>query len=110
MCIRDSDKPSYACLATRIPAGRRIEPEALRRIDEAEARLRALGSVSYTHLDVYKRQLHARDGDDAARRHDVLRVVEQAVYARDAYVVEPLHAVATRLGGERRLLLSLIHI
>lgn len=37
------DKPSYACLATRIPAGRRIEPEALRRIDEAEARLRALG-------------------------------------------------------------------
>ena len=27
------DKPSYACLATRIPAGRRIEPEALRRID-----------------------------------------------------------------------------
>ena len=37
------DKPAYACLATRIPAGRRIEPEALRRIDEAEARLRALG-------------------------------------------------------------------
>lgn len=37
------DKPSYACLATRIPAGRSIESEALRRIDEAEARLRALG-------------------------------------------------------------------
>ena len=32
-----------AGLFTHIPAGRRIEPEALRRIDEAEARLRALG-------------------------------------------------------------------
>ena len=32
--------------------------------------------------DARQRALHARDGDDAARRHDVLRVVEQAVYAR----------------------------
>ena len=36
-------KPSYACLATRVPAGRRIEAEALGRIEAAESALRALG-------------------------------------------------------------------
>lgn len=36
-------KPSYACLATRVPAGERITPEKLRRVEEAESRLFALG-------------------------------------------------------------------
>lgn len=36
-------KPSYACLATRVPTGRRIEAEALGRIEAAESALRALG-------------------------------------------------------------------
>lgn len=37
------DKPSYACLATRVPAGRRIEAQALRGIESAESELRELG-------------------------------------------------------------------
>ena len=37
------DKPSYACLATRIPAGRRIDREDLERVEQGEATLAALG-------------------------------------------------------------------
>ena len=37
------DKPAYACLATRIPTGERITPALLRRVEDAEAALRALG-------------------------------------------------------------------
>ena len=37
------DKPSSACLASRIPYGTRITPEALKRIDEAEKLLKSLG-------------------------------------------------------------------
>lgn len=37
------DFPAYACLATRIPAGRRITPEDLQKVDKAESCLRDLG-------------------------------------------------------------------
>lgn len=37
------DKPSYACLASRIPYGTEITKEILKRIDEGEAFLRSLG-------------------------------------------------------------------
>ena len=37
------DKPSYACLATRIPAGRCITAEDLERVETAEANLERLG-------------------------------------------------------------------
>jgi uncharacterized protein len=37
------DKPSYACLATRIPAGRRIDREDLERVEQGETTLAALG-------------------------------------------------------------------
>ena len=37
------DKPSYACLATRIPAGRPITAEDLRRVEQGEERLMDLG-------------------------------------------------------------------
>ena len=37
------DKPSLACLASRIPYGTRIEPDVLRRLDEAERFLKGLG-------------------------------------------------------------------
>ena len=38
-----AQKPAYACLATRVPAGERITPEKLRLVEEAEGRLFALG-------------------------------------------------------------------
>ncbi|MGE5527707.1 MAG: ATP-dependent sacrificial sulfur transferase LarE [Patescibacteria group bacterium] len=37
------DKPAYACLASRIPYGRPITPEALARIDAGESHLMGLG-------------------------------------------------------------------
>lgn len=37
------DKPSYACLATRIPAGTPITEEALRKVEQGEALLSSLG-------------------------------------------------------------------
>jgi len=38
-----AEKPALACLATRIPFGTRLDAETMRRIDEAETRLMALG-------------------------------------------------------------------
>jgi len=37
------DKPSLACLSSRIPYGTRIEPNLLRRLDQAEGFLKGLG-------------------------------------------------------------------
>ena len=37
------DKPSFACLSSRIPYGTRIEPDILRRLDEAERFMKELG-------------------------------------------------------------------
>lgn len=37
------NKPAYACLATRVPAGEAIDPEKLRRVEGAEGALRSLG-------------------------------------------------------------------
>ena len=52
------DKPSMACLATRIPYGVRITVERLRRIEEAEEFVRRVAGV---------RQLRVRDHGDIAR-------------------------------------------
>ena len=41
------DKPAYACLATRIPAGERITPEKLARTERAEAFLFSLGFTDF---------------------------------------------------------------
>ena len=51
------DKPSYACLSSRIPYGTRIVPDILRRLDEAEAFLKGLGF----------RQVRVRHHGDIAR-------------------------------------------
>ena len=51
------NKPSFACLSSRIPYGTRIEPDILRRLDEAERFIKALGF----------RQLRVRHHDQIAR-------------------------------------------
>lgn len=43
MGLQTSEKPSYACLASRFPYGERIKEEKLKRVDEAERFLRSLG-------------------------------------------------------------------
>ena len=41
------DKPAYACLATRVPTGRTITSELLRRVEGAETALFALGFTNF---------------------------------------------------------------
>ena len=56
MCIRDSNRGSVDYLQKKfLSALARL----LKERDEAEGKCR-LRPVSYTHLDVYKRQVHAR--------------------------------------------------
>ncbi|MCH3943669.1 MAG: hypothetical protein LKE37_08495 [Atopobiaceae bacterium] len=43
MGLPTADKPSAACLASRIPYGQAIDAEALARVDAAEGLLRRLG-------------------------------------------------------------------
>ncbi len=42
-----ADKPSYACLATRIPAGTVITAEALKEVEQAESALAEMGFVDF---------------------------------------------------------------
>jgi uncharacterized protein len=51
------NKPSFACLSSRIPYGTRIEPDILRRLDEAEQFMKGLGF----------RQVRVRHHGDIAR-------------------------------------------
>ncbi|GAH28075.1 unnamed protein product, partial [marine sediment metagenome] len=57
MSLPTWNKPSLACLASRIPYGTRITREKLKRIDEGERFLKGLGI----------RQLRIRDHDGIAR-------------------------------------------
>ena len=41
------NKPSFACLASRVPTGTRVDPEELLRVEQAEEYLRALGFRQY---------------------------------------------------------------
>jgi len=41
------DKPAYACLATRIPAGQEYDPVLLARVEQAEAALFAMGYTDF---------------------------------------------------------------
>lgn len=58
------DKPAYACLATRIPAGRRIEPRLLNRTEAAEGRMALMGFSGFrirTLGETAKLELRAED-------------------------------------------------
>ncbi len=64
------DKPSFACLSSRIPHGTRVTLDALRQIEAAEAAVKALGF----------RQVRVRHHDQVARLEvepeDILRLIE----------------------------------
>ena len=72
-------KPALACLATRIPFGTRLEEAVMRRIDEAETRLMALGFAkvrvrahgNVARIEVPKEQIP----DVAARAQEVAEAV-----------------------------------
>ena len=62
--LKTWDKPSFACLATRIPYGDMITKEKLEMIDLAESRLSALGFKQYrvrVHGDIARIELPCED-------------------------------------------------
>src|SRR5438034_8759187 len=78
------NKPSFACLSSRIPHGTPVTVAALRQIEAAEAAIKALGFGQVRvrhHGDVARIEV---DGDEiervVARREDVAAAVREAGY------------------------------
>jgi uncharacterized protein len=74
--LRNWDKPSFACLSSRIPHGTEVTTEALRQVGAAEAALRALGF----------RQVRVRHHQDVARVEVDPGDMERALALRDRIV------------------------
>ncbi len=70
------DKPSFACLSSRVPAGTTVTPEVLRCIGAAEAALKALGF----------RQVRVRHHGDVARVEVDEAEMERALALRERVV------------------------
>ena len=91
------DKPSLACLASRIPYGTRIDPGTLRRLDEAERFLKELGF----------RQVRVRHHGDIARievePEEIERLTEPKIRRRVTDKFKELQYLYTTLdlGGYR---------
>lgn len=67
------DKPSYACLATRIPAGEEIDAEKLVRTEQAEMYMREIGFVDFrvrTANDIAKIQIRREQFDLLFEKRD----------------------------------------
>jgi len=79
------DKPSMACLASRIPYGRAITPEALSRIERGEDVLRGLGFRQYRlrdHGSVARIEVPAEDLQRAlALREQIVLPIKRLGYA-----------------------------
>ena len=78
------DKPSFACLSSRIPHGTAVTPEALGRIGAAEAALTALGFRQVRvrhHGDVARVEVEPEDMERLlARRAEAVAGVRAAGY------------------------------
>jgi uncharacterized protein len=74
MGLPTADKPSGACLASRVPYGRTLTAEGLDRIDAAETALREMGF----------RQVRLRDHDPVARIEVVAEQLDQALAMRES--------------------------
>lgn len=91
------DKPSSACLASRVPTGTRITPEVLARIDRAETAVRGLGFAV----------VRVRDQGDCARLElgadEIARLLEPALRGAVAAAVREagFRKVAVDLDGYR---------
>src|SRR5262249_35849394 len=66
-----ADKPSFACLASRVPYGTAVDVAVLARVESAEAVLRALGYAQFrvrSHGEVARVELLPEDIGRAAQR------------------------------------------
>jgi uncharacterized protein len=92
------DKPSMACLASRVPYGIEVEPDILRRIEAAEAVLRELGLRQYRvrhHGDVARVEVDPRDFEELLRSPLRERVVERVQAAGYRFVALDLQGYRT---------------
>lgn len=74
------NKPSYACLATRVPAGTKIEKEALQRVEQGESLVASLGFSGF-RLRLRGELALLQFPEDQlasafARRHELQRILE----------------------------------
>jgi uncharacterized protein len=78
------NKPSFACLSSRIPHGTRVTVAALRQIEAAEAAVKALGFTQVRvrhHDDVARIEVAGSEiGQLVARRDEVVAAVRKAGY------------------------------
>ena len=74
------NKPAYACLATRIPAGREIDASVLRKIEHAEARLVEMGfSGMRVRVEESGARLELREGQmlrALEKREEIIAALE----------------------------------
>ncbi|MEW6742761.1 MAG: ATP-dependent sacrificial sulfur transferase LarE [Planctomycetota bacterium] len=86
------EKPAMACLASRVPFGTPIDEATLRRVGEAERRLKALGFSGFRvrhHGALARLELVAADWERAlAMRERLVNEVKQAGYAYVALDLE----------------------
>lgn len=87
------NKPSFACLSSRIPHGTEVTVEALRRIEAAEQAIQSLGFL----------QVRVRDHGDVARievePHEIARLVEHRERVVSALLVAGYKFVSVDLEG-----------
>ena len=77
------NKPAYACLATRVPAGEPITPEKLRRVEGAEAALFRLGFTDFRcrlYHGAARLQLPAGQLEAAVKRREEIRDALKAYF------------------------------
>jgi uncharacterized protein len=92
------DKPSMACLSSRVPYGTAVSPDVLRRIEKAEEVLRDLGLRQFRvrhHGDVARVEVEPRDFDELVRSPLRETVVERIKAAGYAYVALDLQGYRT---------------
>jgi uncharacterized protein len=94
--IPSADKPATPCLASRVPYGSAVDPEALARIDRAERAVRALGFpvLRVRHHGILGRvEVAAADLERAvALEHEVTAAVRAAGYAHAVLDREPFRS------------------
>lgn len=98
MGLPTADKPSLACLASRIPYGTTITPEKLKAIDRLETVLRELGFKQVRvrhHGDTARIEVAAQDLPRLAAAEVRSRVVAEAKSAGFIYVAADLEGYRT---------------
>ena len=97
------DKPASPCLASRVPHGREVTPQALSQIEQGEAALRALGFGIFRvrhHGEVARVELPSRDMGRAMEK----RVAINAALRRAGYAFVALDLSGFRSGSLNVLL------